>query len=467
MDKDQKDLPLPDPELPKPEKDLPLPEKEITAHSTPSKLKPKLEGKNPFWLIVIGGLIIAIIIASVFAVVKVKNDMDQSKAQAITTYDECVAAGYPILESYPEQCAVPDGPTFTRELTDKEKENLESNTSSGLIWEILNSEADPNFKIFKNTTNGYAFEYPAYLSARCNEIPYEECLLEGKSDGRASENRITIEVIPVDAESRNYGFTSKNIDNFLELEIGESYAPNDKPLELFGYTRIEDTIVDGVPAKVLKEYDKFWELSPDTTRRTVIISKDDYVYVIDGLLESSDISLEQFNKLLSTFKFTDMGEANNIDTSSWKTFTSPAIDGLSYKVKYPNNWEIKTEVGGESNPQPRALSINLKSPECNSGSKDSFYIRHFLKTDPQQDYEAIIKQSTNPGKNNIKYKVTYINTANDYPIIKIDNPISSEPAFTSYKTSISGVYYIGGGGWCSPDFEKTYDAILSTLLFTE
>lgn len=33
---------------------------------------------------------------------------------AITTYEECIAAGYPSMESYPEQCAVPGGKTFTR-----------------------------------------------------------------------------------------------------------------------------------------------------------------------------------------------------------------------------------------------------------------------------------------------------------------------------------------------------------------
>lgn len=32
----------------------------------------------------------------------------------ITSYEECAAAGYPIMESYPEQCRTPDGRTFTR-----------------------------------------------------------------------------------------------------------------------------------------------------------------------------------------------------------------------------------------------------------------------------------------------------------------------------------------------------------------
>ena len=32
----------------------------------------------------------------------------------ITTFEECAAAGYPILETYPEQCRTPDGRSFTR-----------------------------------------------------------------------------------------------------------------------------------------------------------------------------------------------------------------------------------------------------------------------------------------------------------------------------------------------------------------
>lgn len=32
----------------------------------------------------------------------------------IETFEECAAAGYPILDSYPEQCETPDGRRFTR-----------------------------------------------------------------------------------------------------------------------------------------------------------------------------------------------------------------------------------------------------------------------------------------------------------------------------------------------------------------
>jgi len=37
-----------------------------------------------------------------------------SKKTRVTTFEECAAAGYPILEIYPEQCITPDGRSFTR-----------------------------------------------------------------------------------------------------------------------------------------------------------------------------------------------------------------------------------------------------------------------------------------------------------------------------------------------------------------
>jgi hypothetical protein len=36
--------------------------------------------------------------------------------EEITSFEECVAAGYPVMESYPEQCMTPEGKSFTREV---------------------------------------------------------------------------------------------------------------------------------------------------------------------------------------------------------------------------------------------------------------------------------------------------------------------------------------------------------------
>lgn len=34
----------------------------------------------------------------------------------ITSFQECIDAGYPVMESYPRQCSIPGGETFTEEL---------------------------------------------------------------------------------------------------------------------------------------------------------------------------------------------------------------------------------------------------------------------------------------------------------------------------------------------------------------
>jgi len=42
---------------------------------------------------------------------------NSAKIQNISSFEECAAAGYPVMESYPEQCRTPDGRTFTRNVT--------------------------------------------------------------------------------------------------------------------------------------------------------------------------------------------------------------------------------------------------------------------------------------------------------------------------------------------------------------
>lgn len=34
----------------------------------------------------------------------------------IATFEECILAGYPIMESYPRRCSVPGGPTFVEQI---------------------------------------------------------------------------------------------------------------------------------------------------------------------------------------------------------------------------------------------------------------------------------------------------------------------------------------------------------------
>src|SRR5688572_17846269 len=62
---------------------------------------------------VLAGILIALVI-----------NRNTSPVRQINSYEECAAAGYPIMESYPERCITPDGRSFTRELTEEEQEAL-------------------------------------------------------------------------------------------------------------------------------------------------------------------------------------------------------------------------------------------------------------------------------------------------------------------------------------------------------
>ncbi len=49
---------------------------------------------------------------------------NQQKIAAINTFDDCAAAGYEIMESYPARCMTPDKRSFTQEITDEEKRRI-------------------------------------------------------------------------------------------------------------------------------------------------------------------------------------------------------------------------------------------------------------------------------------------------------------------------------------------------------
>lgn len=49
----------------------------------------------------------------------------EQKPAEISSFEECAAAGYPIMESYPERCRTPDGKTFARDIGNElEKSDL-------------------------------------------------------------------------------------------------------------------------------------------------------------------------------------------------------------------------------------------------------------------------------------------------------------------------------------------------------
>lgn len=69
------------------------------------------------WLLIIL-VVIALMAAS--AVVSYyfgfNSGLEKANQQKVDSFEECVAAGNPVLESYPEQCMTPDGRNFTRQV---------------------------------------------------------------------------------------------------------------------------------------------------------------------------------------------------------------------------------------------------------------------------------------------------------------------------------------------------------------
>ena len=56
--------------------------------------------------------VLAVIIA---ILIGLNTFLKSDVTDAINSFEDCADAGYPIMESYPEQCAVPGGQTFTKQ----------------------------------------------------------------------------------------------------------------------------------------------------------------------------------------------------------------------------------------------------------------------------------------------------------------------------------------------------------------
>src|SRR3989344_769462 len=58
------------------------------------------------------GLLVVLVIAAGL-LLSLSNIAKQKRVLSVNSFEQCALAGYPIMESYPEQCRTPDGRTFT------------------------------------------------------------------------------------------------------------------------------------------------------------------------------------------------------------------------------------------------------------------------------------------------------------------------------------------------------------------
>jgi len=70
------------------------------------------DNKNVPLILLAIGLVIAIGAAVYFWTQSTEEEEPDQQTTSINSFDECVNAGYPVMESYPRQCRTPDGRNF-------------------------------------------------------------------------------------------------------------------------------------------------------------------------------------------------------------------------------------------------------------------------------------------------------------------------------------------------------------------
>ncbi len=67
----------------------------------------------------------------IWANTSVMNLSQKAKAQKINSYRDCARAGYPVQESYPRKCVIPQGKTFIEQLDTPEPSLSDFSPGSG------------------------------------------------------------------------------------------------------------------------------------------------------------------------------------------------------------------------------------------------------------------------------------------------------------------------------------------------
>lgn len=84
------------------------------------------------------------------------------EARFITSFEECVAAGYPVMESYPRQCRTPEGAVYTEEIGGERT----ATATGGCFIGGCNSEICSDQEGMMSTCE-YRPEYACYETAQC------------------------------------------------------------------------------------------------------------------------------------------------------------------------------------------------------------------------------------------------------------------------------------------------------------
>src|SRR6185295_16627757 len=60
----------------------------------------------------------------------------------VTSFEECVKAGYPVMESYPRQCRAPDGKTFVEQINSEQESGIRGAVLLGPTCPVVKEPPD-------------------------------------------------------------------------------------------------------------------------------------------------------------------------------------------------------------------------------------------------------------------------------------------------------------------------------------
>ncbi len=95
----------------------------------------------------------------------------------ITTFEECKNAGYPIMESYPEQCRTPEGQLFVRKI-EKEEEKPSPLPTPTLTYKNFNTDITMRIAGRAPFSDGFIVDVEEISDSRCK--PRVQCIWAGE-----------------------------------------------------------------------------------------------------------------------------------------------------------------------------------------------------------------------------------------------------------------------------------------------
>lgn len=175
-----------------------------------------------------------------------------------------------------------------------------------------NPTIDPtaNWKTYTSTTYKFSIKYPASLTADDQHASPPSVLIEPAQTQTGAPGLpnfyISVENNPAGSNEMVYdSLPQQDVDALSNAKVGDSILlsghEKDTYADYWYFKRLPDVTVDNVTG-VVGENSKVWSASGSKQR--VVIVKKDKIYLI-GTYYRADSDLNNFQLLLSTFKFTN------------------------------------------------------------------------------------------------------------------------------------------------------------------